>query len=134
MGLHEIAKGKSHNENDLGREPDEKELSKQVGFDASNFSDIGSNFGKDVSLDDLLYDEEEKSVKDTLPDLESLSPDDHLLDASMSKDIELVLNTLPERERQIVNLYFGIDGGEALNLSEIGDELSLSRERVRQLK
>jgi RNA polymerase primary sigma factor len=52
----------------------------------------------------------------------------------MSKDIELVLNTLPQRERQIVSLYFGIDGNRALNLTEIGDQLNLSRERVRQLK
>jgi RNA polymerase primary sigma factor len=129
-----LQKVKTSLRNELGRDPDNEELSKQVGFDAADFSEIGSNFGKDVSIDDLLFDEDEKSMRDTLPDIESVLPDDHLLNVSLSKEIKLVLNTLPERERQIVKLYFGIDKNQSLNLAEIGDQLDLSRERVRQLK
>ena len=52
----------------------------------------------------------------------------------MQLEIRDALNTLKEREREVIKMYFGIDRDYALTLNEIGEEFSLTRERVRQIK
>jgi len=65
---------------------------------------------------------------------QSESPDEGLVNASLSTEVDAVLEVLSERERDVVKLYFGINEETAYTLEEIGIRLNLTRERVRQIK
>ena len=65
---------------------------------------------------------------------EPLDPEAQIMKESLTEEIKRVLNTIPEREAMIIENYFGIDVDRSLTLEEIGDQLRLTRERVRQLK
>jgi RNA polymerase primary sigma factor len=61
-------------------------------------------------------------------------PDDETFEHALSDDMERALDTLADREKQILSLYFGLGGEEPLTLEEIGQKLGLTRERIRQIK
>jgi RNA polymerase primary sigma factor len=86
------------------------------------------------SLDTPFSDFESNSLMDIIPDPESQEPDDNLFDDSLKEDLRLALSTLKDRERAVLQMYFGIDQGHALNLNEIGEKFNLTRERIRQIK
>jgi len=71
---------------------------------------------------------------DLLQDENQESPDDGIMDISLQKEIERTLDTLSEREKEVVKLYFGIGEDTAHTLEEIGQRFNLTRERVRQIK
>ncbi len=69
-----------------------------------------------------------------ISDPESPEPDNNLVYDSLKSEIRAALETLKDRERDVIKMYFGIDQDYALTLNEIGEEFSLTRERVRQIK
>ena len=77
---------------------------------------------------------EENSLLDVLTDADEQTPDSGLLSDSLKKEVQRALATLTVREAQVLGLYFGLDGGNAMTLEEIGEKFSLTRERVRQIK
>ena len=86
------------------------------------------------SLDESFEEDDERSLLNILVDNSQDAPDGDVLRESAREQLEGVLNGLDERELRIVRLYFGLDGHEALTLEQIGGLMSLTRERVRQLK
>jgi RNA polymerase primary sigma factor len=96
--------------------------------DSLNFSSIH------VSMDAPLRDEEGNNMYDVILNDESPSPDNELMDNSLRTEIERSLNTLGEREAEILRYYFGLNSNQPHTLEEIGDEFGLTRERVRQIK
>ena len=62
------------------------------------------------------------------------SPDNELISESLKTKVKNVLAILPDREAEVIKLYFGLDGENSLTLEEIGDKFNLTRERVRQIK
>ncbi len=86
------------------------------------------------SLDMPFSQADANALIDILPDPGQIDPDDELVNDSLKKEIKSALDTLKDREREVVKLYFGIDQDYALTLNEIGDEFHLTRERVRQIK
>ncbi len=100
----------------------EKEADKLVQFNA-----------RSLSTDHPLDDDEKMSMKDLLQSEDS-SPDLELMEDSLNKEIKTILKTIPNREAYILEKYFGINLDRPFTLEEIGDELSLTRERIRQLK
>lgn len=119
---------------DLGRDPSMDEVTKELGISISALSGIMKNFGKDLSLDEMISDDYDSTLMDFIPDEKAPQPDDTLMDESLKIEVEKVLISLPRREGEILRLYYGITGERSLTLSEIGDILKLSRERVRQIK
>lgn len=85
------------------------------------------------SLDQPISDAQESTLQDLL-ESEYASPEEHLTQSMLRQDIEFALNRLSERERKILTLRFGLSDGEALSLAQIGIQLHLSKERVRQLE
>ena len=61
-------------------------------------------------------------------------PDNKVMDTSMKEEIASALSTLTERERSVIEMYFGINRDRSFTLNEIGEQFSLTRERVRQIK
>ena len=86
------------------------------------------------SLDMPFSDTDSNSLMDVIPDPESPEPDNNLIYDSLRKEISSALDTLKDRERDVIKMYFGIDQDYALTLNEIGEEFNLTRERVRQIK
>ncbi len=90
--------------------------------------------GRHVSMDAPLADGEEGNMYDVMLSKDAPSPDKGLLTESLRKEIERALSTLTNREASIIKLYFGLNGKHQHTLEEIGEQFTLTRERVRQIK
>jgi len=77
---------------------------------------------------------EENSLLDVLENEDDETPDQGLLVDSLRREVQRALGTLTQREADVIALYFGLNGEQALTLEEIGEKFSLTRERVRQIK
>ena len=86
------------------------------------------------SLDESFEDDDERSLMNVLKDDNQLAPDGDVMEEASRSQLEYVLQSLDVRELRIIRLYFGLDGAEAMTLEQIGGLMSLTRERVRQLK
>ena len=91
---------------------------------------------KGVGEDGTESDEggDKNSLIDVIEDDGQIEPDEPLMAESLKDEIRQSLDTLKDRERQVIKMYFGIDRDYALTLNEIGEEFNLTRERVRQIK
>src|SRR5712664_2620026 len=125
--LHRIGKRSASLLQELGREPTVEEIAEGM--------DISEEEGaKTLSLDAPLTPGEDNKLLDYLPDTQNPGPDDEIFEHALTESIESVLATLKEREARILRLYFGLEGQEPMTLEEIGSQLGITRERVRQLK
>ena len=78
--------------------------------------------------------EETRSLYEKLPAPNAPSPDQQLIDESLTLELERALQTLTPREAEVIRLYFGIGVENSFTLEEIGERFDLTRERVRQIK
>jgi len=119
----------------LEREPTEQELAQVLEeTDIKIRETMLSNTGKVASLDSPVSDGDEMTLSDCIVNKEISSPDERLIKESFCDDLEKILKNLQPRQRVIVCMYYGILGYQTMTLEEIGDYLSLTRERVRQIK
>ncbi len=116
------------------REPTENELADMLHMGTHELMDMLRNTGKPVSLDCPLDDDEDSKLIDILEAPDNAGPDQQLLGESLDVDIDRSLNSLEHREAQVIRMYFGLCGDRPLTLEEIGAKLTLTRERVRQIK
>ena len=119
---------------DLGRDPSMEEVTKELGIPISDLSSIMKNLGKDLSLDEMISEDYDSTLLDFIPDDKSPLADNSLMIESLKIEVSKVLDSLPRREGEILRLYYGISEERTLTLTEIGELLNLSRERVRQIK
>ena len=89
--------------------------------------------GRHISVDAPFVEGEDNSLLDVLVNDDSPMADRGLVNESLSREIERALSTLTEREKDIIQMFFGI-GCQEMTLEEIGDRFNLTRERVRQIK
>ena len=115
------------------REPTDEELAALVDITPAKLSDSILNDSRSLSLDLPMGEDQTESLIDILPDTSAPSADKELENESLRKDIETVMTVLNEREREVLKLSFGI-GCQAQSLEEIGENMDLTRERVRQLR
>jgi len=115
-------------------EPDVEEIAKELDLPAEVVTDAILSSRPVSSLDGAFDDDEKRSLLNILPDANSKAPDTDLIHDSARHQLEGVLDSLEERERRIIRLYFGLDGMEALTLEQIGAMIGVTRERVRQIK
>ena len=132
--LNKIGKAFSTLEQEFEREPSANEIAKELEMTAYEVSDNLKISHKHFSLDAPIIQGEDNSLLDVIEDDHQASPDDLLLHESLRNEIKRALRGLPEREAEVITLYFGLEGTRGLNLEEIGQEFSLTRERVRQIK
>eukprot|EP01156_Anaeramoeba_ignava_P020885 Anaeramoba_ignava/c17477_g1_i1.p1 GENE.c17477_g1_i1~~c17477_g1_i1.p1 ORF type:complete len:125 (-),score=22.93 c17477_g1_i1:280-654(-) len=86
------------------------------------------------SLNAPFRDGEKSCLMDVIKDSGQKNPDSDIMNDSLKQEIRETLATLKDRERKVIQMYFGIDREYSLTLNEIGDEFGLTRERVRQIK
>jgi RNA polymerase primary sigma factor len=132
--INKINQAFSKMEQEFERSPTPDELAKELDLDAFEIKQIINNSGHHVSMDAPITQDDDNSLYDIMLSKESISPDSELLKDSLNKEIERILSTLSNREAEIVRLYYGLSGKNALTLEEIGEKFDLTRERVRQIK
>jgi RNA polymerase primary sigma factor len=89
---------------------------------------------RSVSIDAPISADDDVTMVDFIVSNDAISSDEHLIKESLTQEIQRSLSTLTEKEREVVNLYYGIGMNHGLTLDEIGDKFDLTRERVRQIK
>lgn len=115
------------------RLPSIDEIMDEVDLPKDKIAEVMSMITKKVSMDAPISSGDDGSLLDVLPNKNSPSADEQLLEEGLKKEIERALVTLSEREQTILRGYFGINQRE-MSLEEIGEQTGLTRERVRQLK
>jgi RNA polymerase primary sigma factor len=93
-----------------------------------------NNAGRHISMDTPFVQGEEGNMYDVLINEDASSPDKELLMDSLREEIYRALNTLTQKEADIIRLFFGVNGKHTHTLVEIGEEFNITRERVRQIK
>ena len=129
-----INKAAQRLEQEFERTPREDELAKQLDMNSNEVTDAVRISRRHHSLDTPFTDDDNNSLLDVIPDNNQIEPDKDLMMESLQQEIKASLNTLKQRERDVIRMYFGIDREYALTLNEIGEEFDLTRERVRQIK
>jgi RNA polymerase nonessential primary-like sigma factor len=119
---------------ELEREPTAEELGLELDMTPERITEL-LEYSRDlVSLDQTVGTDEESRLGDFIEDADAAVAEDAVAFQMMKGDVRTVLGTLEERERDVVVLRFGLDGGQPRTLEQIGKQFGLSRERVRQIE
>ena len=132
--LNKIHKTRSRLQNKFEREPTVEEIAAIMETTEDEVYNTLKISGQHLSIDSPIKDGEDNRLIDVLKSDQSPMPDSDLTDFSLSVEIERALGTLSPREKEVITMYFGIERYEPLTLEEIGQELNLTRERIRQIK
>jgi RNA polymerase primary sigma factor len=132
--LNKIAKERARLEQKFERQPSAEELATSLEMPEYKVNVSMHISGKHVSMDAPITHDDETSMLDVFVSNDSPTTDDGLIKESLSREIQRSLSTLSDKERDIINLYFGIGQPHGLTLDEIGAKFDLTRERVRQIK
>ncbi len=132
--LNKISKEVSRLEQMYERLPSSDEIADALDLPEEKIAEALKISTRHFSVDAPLVQGEDSSFLDVYVNNESPNADSGLIFESLSKEIQRSLSTLTERERDIINLYFGIGISHGLTLDEIGAKFDLTRERVRQIK
>jgi len=132
--LNKIGKAYSNLEQEFEREPSPEEIAEQLEMSAFEVTDTMKMSGRHLSMDAPFNQGEDNRLLDVIHDDGQPSPDYTLMDESLKIEIERSLQSLSQREAEVVKLYFGLGREHPLTLEEIGELFNLTRERVRQIK
>jgi RNA polymerase primary sigma factor len=121
-------------EQEYEREPNSQEIAEILEMVPEEVKEVLKTNGRTVSMDAPISAEEDNNMYDVLQSNDTPSPDRDLINESLAFEIERALCTLSSRESMVLKLYFGLGLKHPYTLEEIGEELNLTRERVRQIK
>lgn len=117
-----------------GREPDEAELVAATGLVGERVKVVNELSPEPISLEAPLGFEGEATVGDFVSDMSTPAPDEQIAQTRMCEETRGLLSMLSPREQEVLRMRFGLDGKAERTLQEIGEMMSLSRERVRQIE
>lgn len=120
-------------EQELQRKPTMEELAERLELDDRHVRCLGQNVERPLSLDTPLQADEDATRIDIIADADTPSADSELMHESLQAEIGNVLAILPQNERDVIKMSFGIDQQHPCTLSEIAMLMGVSRERVRQM-
>jgi RNA polymerase primary sigma factor len=118
----------------LGREPQPDEIATELEIATEEVREILRMAQLPVSLEKPIGEEEESSLGDFVPDQSAESPYDTAQVQLRREDIQRALDALPERERSVIELRFGLKGEQPCTLEEVGRAFGVTRERIRQIE
>ena len=132
--ISKITKTAEKLEAEVERSPNEEEIGRNLDMTSDEVIDAMRFSRRHHSLNAPFREGDKNSLIDVIEDDGQIDPDEPLMAESLKDEIRQSLDTLKDREQQVIKMYFGIDRDYALTLNEIGEEFSLTRERVRQIK
>jgi RNA polymerase primary sigma factor len=118
----------------LGREPLPEEIAEELEITTEEVREILRMSQLPISLEKPIGEEEDSSLGDFVPDEQAESPFDTTSLSLRREDVELALSALPERERRVIELRYGLDGSQPYTLEEVGRAFGVTRERIRQIE
>ena len=119
---------------DLGREPLPEEIGAEMDMPTEKVRNILKIAQEPVSLETPMGEEDDSHLGDFIEDQDATSPADHAAYEMMKKQLENVLDTLTDREENVLRLRFGLDDGRTRTLEEVGKVFGVTRERIRQIE
>ena len=131
--LNKINKAFGRFEQENERTPSPEELADMLNLPKEKVSDTLRVSGRHVSVDAPFADGEDNNLLDVLVNADSPNADRGLINESLATEVDRALDTLTDREKDIIKYFFGI-GCSEMTLEEIGEKFGLTRERVRQIK
>ena len=132
--LRRIARYTNSKQQETSSKPQEEEIAEELGITVEQVVDTLSTGQRVLSLDATFGDDDENSLLEIMADDNQESPDEMMLKNSLEYEIHAALDTLDDREKEVIRLYFGLSGEPEMTLEEIGLQFRLTRERVRQIK
>jgi RNA polymerase primary sigma factor len=118
----------------LGREPEPAEIAEELRWPVGDVRDILRVAQLPVSLEKPVGDEDESELGDFVADDAVLEPFEEASEHLQKEGVKKALEALPERERQVIELRYGLSGAEPLTLEEVGKTFGVTRERIRQIE
>ena len=118
----------------LGREPSDEEIARQLDMPVEEILRLQEISQRSISLETPVGDDDSSELGDFLEDAASATPTDAVSESLLKLHLREALDELPERERQIIELRFGMKDDRPRTLEEVGREFDITRERVRQIQ
>ncbi len=119
---------------DLGREPTIEEIAKEMDLTTDRVNEILRVAPEPLSLETPIGEEEDSHLADFIEDQEAISPAEAASNLILREKIDEALNTLTEREREVLKMRFGLEDGYSRTLEEVGKHFDVTRERIRQIE
>ena len=119
---------------DLGREPTPEEIGAEMDMPTKKVRDILKIAQEPVSLETPIGEEDDSHLGDFIKDKDATSPEQHASYEMLKEQLEEVLDTLTDREENVLRLRFGLDDGRTRTLEEVGRVFGVTRERIRQIE
>jgi RNA polymerase primary sigma factor len=119
---------------DLGREPTAEEIAAEMDLTPEKVREIQKIAQEPVSLETPIGEEDDSHLGDFIEDQEALAPSDAAAYELLKEQLEDVLDTLTDREENVLRLRFGLDDGRTRTLEEVGKVFGVTRERIRQIE
>ena len=132
--INRIIKAYAQLEQQHQREPKVEELALLLDISEAEVKESLRNSSRHLSMDASLNTDDDNNLYDVLKCDETPTPDKGLMTESLKLEINRLISTLPDREADVIRLYFGLDSKHPHTLEEIGEKFDLTRERVRQIK
>ena len=119
---------------ELNREPTEEELAKKMGISVEKVRDVIKISQDPVSLETPIGEEDDSHLGDFVKDINAMTPEEYATNEILKEEIKAVLETLQEREQEVLELRFGLIDGTSHTLEEVGKRFNVTRERIRQIE
>jgi RNA polymerase sigma factor (sigma-70 family) len=132
--LNRVLKSRGYLEGRLGRRPTIAELAAHLESDEDKIVEILRHAAEPLSLSEPLREDGDSELGDLIPDRFAPSPFDVAAAALLRDEVYQIMTVLDQREREILQLRFGLDRGQPRTLDEVGESFNLTRERIRQIE
>jgi RNA polymerase primary sigma factor len=133
--LVQIEKARKMIEGVMTEDEEIREIARLLEMAPEHVADIVAVSRELVSLETPVFDERDSSVVgDFVENSSYVAPEDYVVEQNLKSDINAVLHTLSDKEREVVEYRFGLNGRRAMSLKEIGDRFHLTKERIRQIE
>jgi len=132
--INRMLKGAKEFLREHGREPTPEEMAERMDLDVSKVKNILRIAKEPLSLDTPIGNGEDSFLSDFIEDTETLAPDEATIMENLKSSLRKVLKTLSPREEMVLRMRFGIDTAVDLTLEEVGENFSVTRERIRQIE
>ena len=134
VAISKISKTVAALEQKLQREPRISEIAEKLDISESEVKDSLRNSPRHLSMDASLTKDDDTNLYDVIRNESISAPDEMLLYESLQQELGHVIDLLPQREGDVLKLYYGLGRKHPMTLDEIGEKFDLTRERVRQIK
>jgi len=130
----EIRKAERALRKELGRKPTREEISVHLEKSVAKIDKVLQHTAHEVSLDEPIGTDQETPLSECLIDGERITPEQRILERELTDGVGEVFELLNRQQKTVIRFRFGLDGHPSLTLQETGDQMGLSRERVRQIE